>query len=112
MLKNEEPDSVLTIAHHEYLKFHLPEDAFAKNLRGYISTVTPALKCRMDMRRTDGGGMIFKYASKYATKGHNAYDGDVMHSRHVCQVTCRMIESILIPLFGSFLFASFIEKRT
>ena len=44
LLKNEEPNSVLTIDHHEYLKFHLPEDAFAKNLGGYISTVTPALK--------------------------------------------------------------------
>ena len=50
--KNEEPNNVLNIDQHEYLKFHHPEDAFAKNLRGYVSTVMPALKCRMDMRRT------------------------------------------------------------
>ena len=29
--KNEEPNSVLNIDQHEYLKFHHPEDAFAKN---------------------------------------------------------------------------------
>ena len=31
--KNEEPNNVLNIDQHEYLKFHHPEDAFAKNLR-------------------------------------------------------------------------------
>ena len=78
--KNEEPNSVLNIDQHKCLQFHHPEDAFAKKLRGYISTVTPALKCRMDMRRTDGCGTIFKYASSYATKWHYAYDGNAMHS--------------------------------
>ena len=49
-------------------------------LRGYVSTVMPALKCRMDMRHTDRCGTIFKYASSYATKWHDAYDGNAMHS--------------------------------
>ena len=42
----------INIDQHEYLKFHHPKDAFAKNLRGYISTVKPALKCIMDMQHT------------------------------------------------------------
>ena len=42
----------INIDQHEYLKFHHPKDAFAKNLRGYISTVKPALKCITDMQRT------------------------------------------------------------
>ena len=63
--KNEEPNSVSNIDQHEYLKFHHPEDAFAKNLRGHISTVMPALKCRMDMRHTDGCGTIFIFIYYY-----------------------------------------------
>ena len=81
--KNEEPNNVLNIDQHEYLKLHHPEDAFAKNLRGYVSTVMPALKCRMDMRRTDRCSTIVTYVSSYATKWHDAYDGDPMHSRQV-----------------------------
>ena len=81
--KNDEPTSMLNLNEHEYISFFHPEEAFVKNLRGYISTVTPALKCRMDVQSTDGQGMILKYASSYVTKWHDAYDGDAMYSKHV-----------------------------
>ena len=42
--------------HIHHLK-HPPEE-FAINLRAYISTVLPALKCRMDYQTTDGVAML------------------------------------------------------
>jgi hypothetical protein len=37
-----------------------PSEAFALNLRAYISTVLPTLHCSMDFQTTDGRGMLFK----------------------------------------------------
>ena len=59
--------------------FH-PSEAFAKNLRAYISTVLPALKCRMDMKTSDAKGMLLRYAASYVSKWHDAFNSDVMFS--------------------------------
>ena len=59
--------------------FHPPE-AFAKNLRAYISTVLPALKCRMDVQTSDGKGMLLRYAASYVSKWHDGFHSDVMFS--------------------------------
>ena len=59
--------------------FHQTE-AFAKNLRAYISTVLPALKCRMDIQTSDGKGMLLRYAASYDSKWHDAFNSDVMFS--------------------------------
>ena len=45
-------------------QFH-PAEAFRRNLRGYISTVLPALKCRMDVQTSDGKGMLLRYTASY-----------------------------------------------
>jgi hypothetical protein len=55
------------------LKICHPPEAFAENIRGYISTILPALQCRMDVQSSDGHGMLLKYVSSYATKAHDAY---------------------------------------
>ena len=61
--------------------FH-PADAFAVNLRLYISTMTPSLKCRMDVQTADGQGMLLKYAASYVSKWHDAFDSDALFSVH------------------------------
>ena len=67
----------------QYLKLFHPPGAFAENLRGYISTMTPSLKCRMDVQSADGKGMLLKYAASYVSKWHDAFDNDSMFSVHV-----------------------------
>ena len=57
--------------------FHRSE-AFAKNLRAYISTVLPALKCRMVIQTSDGKGMLLRYAASYVSKRHEDFNSDVM----------------------------------
>ena len=67
----------------EVLSFFHPPEAFALNLRAYISTLLPSLKCRMDVQSSDGRGMLLKYASSYVAKWHDAYDNDALFSVHV-----------------------------
>ena len=38
-------------------------EAFALNLKAYISTVLPMLKCLMDFQITDGRAMLLKYVT-------------------------------------------------
>ena len=80
---NEDKTEVVTDSDKEMLKLFHPQEAFEKNLRAYMSTVTPALKCRTDVQCTDGKGMLLKYAASYVTKWHDAFDGDAMYSKHV-----------------------------
>ena len=65
------------------LSFYHPEDAFELNLRAYISTLLPSLKCRMDVQSSDGKGMILKYVASYVSKWHDAYSNDALLSLHV-----------------------------
>ena len=60
---NEESTTVLTRENKGVLKSYHPKEAFEINLRGYISSITPALKCVTDVQGTDGKGMLLKYAS-------------------------------------------------
>ena len=81
--ENDNGTEVVLDRDRETLRLFHPKEAFEKNLRAYISTVTPALKCRTDVQCTDGKGMLLKYAASYVTKWHDAFDGDAMYSRHV-----------------------------
>ena len=65
------------------LSFYHPEDAFELNLRAYISTLLPSLKCRMDVQSSDEKGMILKYVASYVSKWHDAYSNDALFSLHV-----------------------------
>ena len=40
-------------------------EAFALNLKAYISTVLPMLKCLMDFQITNGRAMLLKYVTKW-----------------------------------------------
>jgi hypothetical protein len=60
-----------------------PSEAFALNLRAYISTVLPTLHCSMDFQTTDGRGMLLKYVTSYVTKNKDGIDKDSLYSYHV-----------------------------
>ena len=81
--RNENTTEAVQESEREVLKLFHPKEAFERNLRAYISTVTPALKCITDVQCTDGKGMLLKYAASYVTKWHDAFDGDAMYPKHV-----------------------------
>ena len=57
-------------------------EAFAHNIRGYTSTILPALQCRMGVQCSDGHGMLLKYVSSYVTKAHDAYNSGALYTIH------------------------------
>ena len=65
------------------LKMFHPADAFAENLHAYILTITPSLKCRMDVQSTDGKGMLLKCAASYVSKWQDSFDNNALFSVHV-----------------------------
>ena len=69
---NDNSTKVETEHGRSILKICHPKEAFEQN-RGYISTLLPALQCRMDVQSSDGHGLLLKYVSSYVAKGHDAY---------------------------------------
>ena len=63
----------LTIQHNE--------EAFAVNLRAYIDTLSPTLKCSMDVQTTDGSGMLMRYTSSYVSKWSEGFDSAALSRR-------------------------------
>ena len=69
------------VSHHngkQILQLFHPSEAFAINLRAYVSTILPALKCCMDIQTSDGKGMLIRYAASYVSKWHDAFNSDAM----------------------------------
>jgi hypothetical protein len=79
---NETDTEVQTENGVSILKIRHPAEAFAHNIRGYISTILPALQCRMDVQFSDGHGMLLKYVSSYVTKAHDAYNSGALYTVH------------------------------
>ena len=48
---------------HSILKIRHPADTFEQNIRAYINTLLPTLKCPMVVQTTDGKAMVLKYMS-------------------------------------------------
>lgn len=65
------------------LQLYHPPEAFAINLRAYITTLLPTLKCSMDVQSTDGKSMILRYVTSYVSKWQDAYANDALYSTHV-----------------------------
>lgn len=65
------------------LRLKHPAEAFACNLRAYISTVLPALQCSMDFQTTDGRAMLLRYVTSYVTKWQDGIDTDSLYSYHI-----------------------------
>ena len=62
--------------------FYHPHEAFALNLRSYISTVISTLQCRMEFQTADGRSMLLKYVTSYVSKWKDAYSNDALYSTH------------------------------
>ena len=60
-----------------------PADAFALNLRAYISTLLPALQCSMDFQTTDGRAMLLSYVTSYVTEWQDGLGADALYSYHI-----------------------------
>jgi len=65
------------------LRIYHPADAFEKNLRAYISSILPFLKCRMDVQATDHKGMILRYVTAYVSKFKDQQTSQALYSRHI-----------------------------
>ena len=92
----ETPTHVSDEANGQVLHLHHPADAFAVNLRAYISCLIPSLRCRMDVQTSEGRAMILRYVTSYVSKWQDAYDNDAMYSVHVgsYQAAYRYVRSI------------------
>ena len=64
--------------HVQHLKY--PAEEFALNLRAYIATILPALKCRMDYQTTDGVAVLLRYVTSYVSKSQDSTQIDSMYS--------------------------------
>ena len=80
---NENSTDIITLTDSKILRLHHPTDAFALNLRGYISSLIPSLRCRMDVQTSDGRSMILRYVTSYVSKWQDAYANDALYSVHV-----------------------------
>lgn len=76
-------ESFFTLQKDKHIHLKHPPEEFAINLRAYISTVLPALKCRMDFQTTDGIAMLLRYVTSYVTKSHDSQTIDSMYSYHL-----------------------------
>ena len=65
------------------MKLYHPADAFAVNLRTYIGSVVPSLKCRMDVQTSDSHGMLLHYLTSYVSKWQDSFQSDSLYSAHV-----------------------------
>lgn len=84
----------------EFLKIHHPAEAYTKNLRAYISTVLPLLKCSMDVQVTDSKAMVLRYVTSYVTKWQDAFENDALYSTHVTsfQAALRHLQEVEVCL--------------
>ena len=66
------------------IHIHCPADAFALNMRAYISSLLPALQCSMDVQCSNGKGMLLKICHlPYFSKWQNTFNGDSLFNRNI-----------------------------
>jgi hypothetical protein len=82
VLTNDQTE-VLSVRETQVVKLHHPAEAFALNLRAYISSLIPSLKCRMDVQTSDGHGMLLRYVTSYVSKWQDSFETGSLYSIHV-----------------------------
>ena len=76
-------DAVLcneTKVEHNHLVFKRSAEAFTKNLRAYIDTISASIKCSMDVHSTDGKDMLLHYVTSYVSKWKDGLGKEGMYS--------------------------------
>lgn len=78
------------------LQVYHPQEAFALNLRCYLSTLLPALRCRMDLQFSNGNDMLLQHVSSYVSKWQYAYSSERLFSKQTSpyQAAYRHIKDI------------------
>ena len=66
-----------------HLSLHYPQTAFALNLRAYVSSLLPFLKCRMDVQFSDQCGMLMRYVTNYVSKFKDSRSTEALYSTHL-----------------------------
>ena len=64
-----------------------PREAFVTGLRGYIATLLPMLKCRMDVQISDGKQMLLRYVTPYVSKWQDSFTTTGMYN--TCLTPCQ-----------------------
>ena len=82
VLTNDQTE-VLSVRETQVVKLHHFAKAFALNLRAYISSLIPSLKCRMDVQTSDGHGMLLRYVTSYVSKWQDSFETGSLYSIHV-----------------------------
>ena len=80
---NNNPSVFQNSGEQNVLNLYYPEESFALNLRAYILTLIPSLRCRMDIQFSDGKAMLLRYVTSYVSKWKDAYSNDALYSRYV-----------------------------
>ena len=78
---NDNPTTFAKVNGKDILQLYHPQEAFALNLRCYLSSLLPALRCRMDLQFSDGNDMLLRYVSSYVSKNSDGYTNDRLFSR-------------------------------
>ena len=82
---NKEATTFANANGNDVLQLYHPQEAFALNLRCYLSSVVPALCCHVDVtwikRFPDGNDMLLRYVSSYVSKWQDAYSTEKLFSR-------------------------------
>lgn len=65
------------------LRLYYPMEAFTLNLRAYLSSILPFLKCSMDAQTTDNKGMIMRYVTSYVSKFKDSQSRDSLYCTNV-----------------------------
>ena len=89
-------------------------------MRAYISSLLPALQCSMDVRCSNGEGMILKYVTSYFSKWQNTFNRDSLfnrniHATHIALqhlMTLNVCEPEMLFFSSAKIFATFMGKRT
>ena len=65
------------------LSLHYPQSAFCLNLRAYLSSIVPFLKCRMDVQLAGEGAMLMRYVTSYVSKFKDSQTTEALYSTHL-----------------------------
>ena len=72
-----------TVSGNTVLNLRHPAEAFACNLRAYISTVLPNLERSMAFQTTDNRAMLLQYGTSYISKWQDGINSDFLYSYNI-----------------------------
>ena len=84
---NEQGTHIQDTSSVPILKIGHPSSAYEIDLRAYIDTILPALKCSMDVQTTNGTLMLMKYVTSFVAKGKESFHSDALYTSSLSPAT-------------------------